>query len=78
MTFAKVAQMVLGFGPYEGKTLDEIASTDRGLRYLDNLRGKTSNSGAVARALETYLSDPVIAKDLNDTISAANERWEQR
>ncbi len=42
------------FGKYKGRTLDVIAQTDDGLRYLDWLLGEI-DPGTVKSALESYL-----------------------
>jgi hypothetical protein len=72
MSFADAAAFRLTFGKYSGKTLDEIGSTDRGLLYLDWLRGErasqrpASDKGSCTdRALAEYLDDPTIAADVS-------------
>jgi hypothetical protein len=78
-SFQQAAQYKLPFGPYEGKTLDDIAQTDDGLSYLDNLNGKMhSDFGDVAKALTAYLTDATIAKELEDLIDAREERFARR
>ena len=73
--FAKAKAFILSFGPYAEKSLDQIAETDDGLRYLDNLNGKISG-GYLGLCLDTYLNDPVIAKELHDIIAKrANARY---
>jgi len=68
--FSKASAFVLSFGPGQGLSLDQIAETDNGLRYLDNLRGKLSSHSYLSLCLETYLDDPVIAKELEEAMSA--------
>lgn len=78
-TFQQAAQFKIPFGPFEGKTLDQIAESENGLRYLDNLNGKMGGDfGDVAKALTAYLSDPTIAKDLKDLIATREERFAMR
>lgn len=62
------------FGKYSGKTIDQIATDDEGLRYLDWLRGdmmnKTLYGSRVAfyEALCVYLDDPTISRELDDAL----------
>lgn len=51
------------FGKYKGQTLDDIASTDDGLRYLDWLAGEDIR-GPLKDALEAYLDDESISTEL--------------
>jgi hypothetical protein len=71
MKFADAAHVRMPFGKHFGRKLDEIASTDEGLLYLDWLRGdREKRIGAVAAnphfdtALRAYLDDPTIAAEL--------------
>ena len=70
MNFRDAAQFRMPFGKYAGKTLDDIATTDQGLIYLDWLRGErekdrvATNSSAVNEALAAYLDDKTIAADV--------------
>jgi uncharacterized protein (DUF3820 family) len=65
MTFKEAAAFVMPFGKNKGRTLDDIASDDDGLLYLDWLRGERDGSGAeIDDALESYLDDPTIQKEL--------------
>lgn len=64
MTFSEAKFSVMPFGQHRGKTLDQIGSTDKGLLYLDWLRGQGVRSEPLATALSTYLDDATIAKDL--------------
>jgi uncharacterized protein (DUF3820 family) len=69
MTFLQSRDFKMPFGKYRGKTLDEIASNDEGLRYLDWLYGETeTEAGPVQDALRVYLADPTIAKDLRSLV----------
>lgn len=67
MSFADAATFKMPFGQYKGQMLDEIASTDAGLRYLDYMLGELDDErrqGDVYQALLIYLSDESIAKDV--------------
>jgi len=46
------------FGKYYGKSIDEIAGTDRGLLYLDWLRGREWLKPDMFRVVSEYLDDP--------------------
>lgn len=71
--FRAAAAHVIPFGPFQGQTIDAIAESDDGLRYLDNLRGMieararyglTKKDFVHLASLETYLDDPVIMNEL--------------
>jgi hypothetical protein len=70
--FNKAKEFVLRKGPFAEKSLDQIAKTEGGLCYLDNLRGKIFG-GYFGLCLETYLDDPTIAKDLQEIIAKRND-----
>lgn len=53
----------LRFGKYEDKSIDEVAKTDEGLRYLDWLMDRAFGSTRIA--VKIYLKDEVIQKELN-------------
>lgn len=65
-TWRKAASKRLpaAFGEWGGMTLDEIASTDAGLCYLDSLRGR-ARATWLREALRIYLDDPTIAAELD-------------
>lgn len=75
MPFDQAKKFVLTFGkfkhlPSTERTLDRIASTNAGLAYLDWLRGSLherclSWQTYTRDALDAYLSDPTIARELN-------------
>lgn len=69
LPFKLAATFVLPFGKYAKQklTLDQIAETDEGLKYLNWLRGARAEDGKrdiVDRALAGYLDDPAIRKDV--------------
>ena len=64
MTFREAADFVMPFGKYKGKTIDEVAVTDEGLRYLDWFAGEVTKE-PVRTAVATYLADPAISEDLS-------------
>lgn len=63
MTFAEASTTRLPFGKYCGVSLDDVARTDEGLRYLDWLRGRDLY-GRLKEALDVYLDDSAIAGDM--------------
>lgn len=74
MTFSTASAFILPFGDFKGQALDQVAQSDDGLRYLDNLRGKLDTDAAegrwlsrdaynTKRNLAVYLDDPAIAKE---------------
>lgn len=62
--FRKASRFVMPFGKHKGKTLDEIAETDNGLKYLDWLNGITLRD-PVKSYVQIYLSDPTIKKEMD-------------
>jgi len=65
MTFKEAATFKMPFGKYGGKTLDEIATDDDGLRYLDWIKcERDKDIELVDVALKTYLNDSAIKKEL--------------
>jgi len=81
--FAAAKVFTLSFGMHNGRTLDDIASTDKGLLYLDWLRGERddkkckakifiSRKSPVDEALAAYLDDENIQEALQRAIAARN------
>lgn len=78
MTFDEAKRFQIQFGKHTDygrtpKTMDEIAKSDEGLKWLDWLRGereegvsKGKRVTALDEALRTYLDDPAIRKELNN------------
>lgn len=66
MTFDKAKKFIMFIGKHKGKTLDEIARTDDGLRYMDWMAGQdwVQQYGDLYSALVGYLGEPAIAEDL--------------
>lgn len=62
--FYDAQQFVMPLGKYKGRQFYDIAGDDDGLRYLDWLVGQDWVNGKLKIALESYLKDPAIAKDL--------------
>lgn len=57
--------MVIPFGQFDGKTIDEAASTEEGLKYLDWLLGSGFVRDArLQAALEQYMGQDVIRNEL--------------
>lgn len=66
MTYHDAAEFRLGLGKYKGKTLDQIAETDEGLKYLDWLIDQDCLFAETKEAIEAYLDDPAIKKELKE------------
>ena len=67
MTYKEAAAFKMPFGKHAGRTLDAIATEDAGLKYLDWLRGERAQEDKnydVDKALQAYLNDPSIKKEL--------------
>lgn len=64
MDFKDAAAYVMPLGKHYLKTIDTIAETDDGLKYLDWLAGTELRSARLKEALRIYLTDPSIKKEL--------------
>ncbi len=64
LTFDDVKDVPLPFGKHKGQTLDEIAETDDGLKYLDWLVGQHWLRGDLRNCVEAYLADETIKADV--------------
>jgi hypothetical protein len=73
MNFKEAAAYRLTFGRYVGMAVDECAEDDEGLRWLDWMRGE-ARSPHLKLVLDTYLSDPTIAKELADVLDTRHVR----
>lgn len=62
--FKAAQQYVIRFGNYKDKSLDKIAETDDGLKYLDWLLGQNWLRDLARMHITYYLSDPTIKKEL--------------
>lgn len=78
--FAKAMRFVVPWGEFKDLTIDEAAVTDRGLKWLDYMRGQLDKDGALEfaperrafrDALRTYLDDETIAGELNKIVRKA-------
>jgi hypothetical protein len=68
MTFDQACKWVMPDGKYVGQALDKIAGTDQGLKYLDWMRGQGWCRGFRKEAIETYLNEPAIARELEQLL----------
>jgi hypothetical protein len=68
MTYDEASRYMLPWGKYAGRVLDDVASTDEGLRYLDWLVGSCRARG-VRAALEAYLADSTIKGEVERALA---------
>ena len=73
MNFREAKTCTLRFGMYEGNTLDQIAETSRGLKYLDWLREQQERDEGgqypeTYASICCYLDDPTIARALESAL----------
>jgi uncharacterized protein (DUF3820 family) len=61
-------ETIIPFGKHKGRTIDDIAGDNDGLRYLDWLRGQDWLFRDIREALDGYLDDPAIARELDDAL----------
>ena len=67
MEFKQAANFIIPWGDYVGKTIDNIASTDHGLKDLDCLLSwmeEKKHKSLFRVALERYFADVAIKKEL--------------
>lgn len=64
--FKEASNHILTFGKYKGKTIDKIAESDEGLKYLDWAKGEDAGNSEDKIMIVVYLDDPTIAKELNE------------
>jgi hypothetical protein len=68
VTFKQASETVVPFGKHSGETIDQIASGDRGLLYLDWLNGWMADVNhsnfQLRQAVAVYLEDEGIRRDL--------------
>lgn len=78
--FDAAKNVVMPFGKkYKYRTIDQIAQTDEGLKWLDWVRGAgIARSQIVCDALDVYLTDPSIARELKTAIERADARSHSR
>ncbi len=66
MTFKQAQIFVMPYGKYVGRTIDDVAGTDEGLRYLDWMRGLDDiKNRALRQALDAYFADETIQKEMD-------------
>ncbi len=65
-TVDEASGVCLPFGKHRGKSLDDIASDDDGLIYLDWLVGQTWVRTDLKDALEVYMGQKIIQEKLSD------------
>lgn len=68
MDFKTAKSVTMPFGKFKGLTLDKIAETDAGLKYLDWLAGQNWLKENLSVPLGVYLKDPAIAESLDRAI----------
>jgi hypothetical protein len=66
--FRHAREHTLPFGKFQGQTLDDVASSDEGLRYLDWIRGQPDLPPVLNEALNSYFAYPPVARDLEDLL----------
>ena len=81
---SSAGNFVMSFGKFAGQSLDEVAGTDAGLRYLDWLLGELEagvrmgftlgeRRAKTLVALRLYLTDPAIAREVARAVEEAEE-----
>lgn len=68
---AEIRDTQIPYGKHAGRTLDDIASSARGLIYLDKQRDRDwvrDNHPALADAIAAYLAEPAVARELEQAL----------
>lgn len=68
MAFSEAQNYKIPFGMHKDRTIEDVASTDDGLRYLDWLMGKSSLYGRFKEAMGVYMNDPTIKLEVEKAI----------
>ena len=64
MEFIVAKGTICPLGKHKGRSIDEIATDDDGLKYLDWLVGQDWIYGNFKVALKAYLGNPAIAREV--------------
>ena len=64
ISITRAASFVIPFGPYEGLTFDETASSVNGLLYLDRLQDNKSLFAYFRVCLDAYMSQESVQKEI--------------
>ena len=84
MTRQEASGATFPFGKYKGQSVDQIASSDKGLSYLDWIVGQDWFNGRIREAVEAYLDGPAMGREVEQAISGPcgpgfhNEECESR
>jgi hypothetical protein len=71
MDFREAGAVLVNVGKYKGRSIDQAATSDEGLLWLDWLRGERKPRGPHDKlydAICVYLDDPGIASDLKGLV----------
>lgn len=67
-TVDEASGVCLPFGKHRGESIEDIARDDEGLKYLDWLVGQTWVRTDLKDALEVFLGQEVIQRELSDLL----------
>lgn len=56
------------FGKHKGKSLNEIASTNEGLRWLDWAAGEFDPTSSAGAAIRMYVADPQVQREIEEAL----------
>lgn len=73
ISFEQASAHAMPFGKFRGQTIDTIASSDAGLKYLDWLSGRDWIHVDLRQVLTVYLSRPSIQRDLQALLEKTDE-----
>lgn len=62
------AKYRMPFGKFNGMTLDEIASTKYGLRWLDWAAGEFDPTSSAGAAIRMYVADPNVQREIEEAL----------
>ena len=69
----KPGDVIMRFGKFVGRSIDSIAGSDEGLRYLDWLAGQSWLAHNYRNALKAYLGDPAVAGDMQRLLESKED-----
>jgi len=68
MTAKEAGGIVVRFGKFKGQSIEEIAISDEGLKYLDWIVGQDFCYPETKEAIQIYLGQPGVQKDLESLL----------
>jgi len=71
MKLQEARAFVMPWGEYKGQSVEKVSAADKGLLYLDWLRGQMEADARCRAfmAISVFLDDPIIAKEIAEAMA---------